>query len=133
MFRSGDPWPGIWESLPPEFITFREESAFDTKNSTFCIWRTHLDEEWQRGTVEFPASLPDPDGSESMLSMLDGRPESYVAHASAYHEVEVPLDVVAAVYEHVPLAEELVRKLNSDVSLASLSPDIAEIGYPEAG
>ena len=45
--------------------------------STFCIWRRYGDHSWQMGPVELPADHPDPDGSELLLSALDGSPQTY--------------------------------------------------------
>src|SRR5262245_49946339 len=38
-FQHSSPWPGVFDSLPAEFhASFLNEPAFDTANSTFCIW-----------------------------------------------------------------------------------------------
>src|SRR5512146_81173 len=38
-FRPGTPWPGIFDALPPELHdNFLREPAFETENSTFCVW-----------------------------------------------------------------------------------------------
>lgn len=131
MYRQGSPWPGIWDSLPSAFASFRVEPAFDTENSTFCIWRLQSDSAWQRGQVDFLDGIDDPDGSAELLSILDGFPETYRAWASAYFECELPVEAVAAIYEHTPLTTELVRALNINASLKVLQSDIAEIGYPD--
>ncbi len=131
MFREGNPWSGIWDSLPSEFASYQAEPAFDTKNSTFCIWRMHSDPTWQRGEIDFPEGYLDPDGSTNLLSILDGVPENYRAWASAYFECELPVDAVAAVYDHAPITEELLRALRVDASLMLLQLEIEEIGYPE--
>jgi len=133
MFRRGNPWPGIWDSFPSALAGFRAEPAFDTKDSTFCIWRMHSDAAWQRGEIDFPQGHHDPDGSTMLLSMLDGVPQTYCAWASEYYECELPVAALAAVYDHSPLTEALVRALKADASLRSLQPDVAEIGYPDAG
>ncbi|MEJ7809764.1 MAG: hypothetical protein WKG32_05030 [Gemmatimonadaceae bacterium] len=132
MYRPDDPWPGIFDALPLELAGFIGEPAFDTRDSTFCIWRGVADASWQHGPVRFPAG-DDPDGSAGLLGILDGRPESYRAWAADYYGVPVPLAAVAAVYRHEPLTPGLVRQLNADVSLDELRDDIAEIGFPEGG
>lgn len=133
MFRHDRPWPGIWESLPDELAGFRAEPAFDTANSTFCIWRRDGDARWQCGDIEYVPAHDDPDGSRELLAIFDGRPETYRAWASDYYERDLPLDAVTAVYEHTPLTEELVRALAPDASLGRIRDDIDEIGYPERG
>jgi hypothetical protein len=133
MYRTARPWPGIWDSLPRDFAEFQSETAFDTGNSTFCIWRKHSDRGWRRGEIDFPERHRDPDGSAELLAMLDGEPETYRAWASEYYERELPLDSIAAVYGHAPLSARLVLSLNPDANAELLQADIAEIGYPERG
>ena len=132
MYRADDPWPGLFAGIPPELSGFRDEPAFDTRNSTFCIWRRTNAQAWERGPVQFPPG-DDPDGSAELLQHLDGRPETYVAFAAEYYEVAIPLDIVANVYRHIPLTTEVVARLNPSVLLTDLASDLAEIGYPDAG
>lgn len=131
MFRPDDPWPGLFTGLPPELSASRDEPAFDARNSTFCIWRRTNAQAWERGPVRFPPG-DDPDGSAELLRHLDGRPEAYVSFAAEYYGVEIPLDVVADVYRHMPLSSELVARLSPAVLLTDLASDLAEIGYPDA-
>ena len=130
MYRHGDPWPGLFDALPPELAYAVDEPAFEARNSTFCIWHRANGLGWERGPVRYSAG-EDPDGSAELLRILDGRPESYREFAAEYFERDVPLDAVSAVYHHMPLTEELVAQLNSNVSLGDLGEDVAQIGYPE--
>jgi hypothetical protein len=130
MFRPGKPWPGIFEDLSKEFgDKLLREPAFMTEHSTFCIWRRFMDDHWSCGSIEF---LPgaDPDGSEDLLYILSGEAEHYTAFARQYYEVDVQLSDVDAIYQHHPLTDQLVRRLNPKVMLASLTADLEEIGYP---
>ena len=49
MFRPGDPWPGLIDSLPRELASAVEEPAFDARNCTFCLWRRTGGAGWERG------------------------------------------------------------------------------------
>jgi hypothetical protein len=122
-------WPGVLDTVPATFADCLCEPAFSVDDTTFCIWRQHDDSRWQVGPVEFPLAYPDPDGSEFLLSDLDGRPETYQAWATDYYEREVELAAVAHVYRHSPLTPELIARLNPEMSLAELASDISEIGY----
>jgi hypothetical protein len=129
-FRPGDPWPGIFERLP---VAFREnvllEPAFDTNNASFCLWRQNEDVRWDAGSAgSDPAN--DVDGSEEMLSILEGRPSDYLQFAREYFEIELSLSAVSTIYNHEPLSDEIVRSLNPDITLLLLKHDISEIGYP---
>lgn len=129
-FTPDQPHPAIFGSLPPEFKTnFHDEPAFVTANSTYCIWRRAADDRWHCGA---PPELCAQDGSEDFLPILLGQPQHYVEFAADYYERQLDLADVAAVYGHQPLSEELVGRLNPDVSLDDLEDDIDEIGYPDA-
>ena len=131
MYRPDSPWPGVLDGIPPEFARFRDEPAFDTRNTTFCIWRRVAAPAWEHGPVHFPSG-DDPDGAARLLRHLDGRPETYVTFAAEYYEVAVPLDAVAAIYRHEPLTEALVARLNPTLDVHDLASDLAEIGFPES-
>lgn len=131
-FRPDSPWPGIFDGLPQEFrASFLDEAAFDTANSTFCIWRRVTDDRWHRGPVQLPPG-DDPDGSQELLSILAGGPGLYVRFTEEYYEREIAIADVASIYRHEPLTTDLVRRLNPKAEMVSLADDIEEIGYPEA-
>jgi hypothetical protein len=130
-FRPGSPWPGIFDSLPSEFRDdFLMEPAFDTANSSFCIWRRATDDRWSTGAVQLPPG-DDPDGSEELLSILAGDPQLYVTFSAEYYERVVDVSDVAAIYRHEALTDAIAQRLNPEVGLESLAADIAEIGYQE--
>jgi len=132
IFQPGIPWPGIFESLPTEFHeNLLRQPAFETEHSTFCIWRRSTDAQWSCGPIELPPIGPDPDGSEDLLSILDGQSQRYVEFARDYYEVDIAPWDVAAVYRHDPLTNALVRRLNPGTDLESLAGDLNEIGYPD--
>ena len=124
----------MFRDLPAEFHhNFLREPAFDTNNSTFCIWRLATDATWRRGTPDVDASEAFDDGSAELLDILSGEPEQYAAFAADCYETEIALEDVAAVYRHEPLTAELAHRLNSKIDYEALTPDLEEIGYPDAG
>lgn len=122
-------WPGVLDQVPSEFGEFLTEPAFSMAETTFCIWRRAEDESWQTGNIQYPED-EDPDGSEELLFILDGNPKTYQKFAEQYYERAVDLGSVTAIYAHQPLTPEIVNRLNPDVSLETLSSDLAEIDYP---
>jgi hypothetical protein len=126
-------WPGVIDSVPPEFKSCLSEPAFAMEAISFCIWRRNSDAEWKRGNIQFPYDTGDPDGSAWILSGLDGDPASYKTWAEDYFERPIDLNAVKHIYAHRPLTDELVRMLNPNRSLADLKEDIAEIAYPAFG
>jgi len=129
-FRSNPPriWPGVLDSVPPQFTEALTEPAFVIDETTFCIWRTNQDSAWQRGDIRFPDSEWT-DGLAELLAMLDNNPRTYQRWAESYYERPVSLEAVIHIYEHKQLTGEIIQVLNPDLSLQELSLDIAEIGY----
>ena len=125
---SGKPWPGVLDGVPEEFNAILTDPAFVAEETSFCIWRRYSDSHWQTGKIDFPDE-EDPDGSEYLLFMLDGHPETYQRWAVEYYETTVPLDVVKHVYEHKPLTQQLVSRLNSERLIDDVNSDLDEIGY----
>ncbi len=72
----------------------------------------------------------DPDGSEFLLSNLDGQPATYQRYAAAYYERDVDVRSIEHVYAHRPLTESIVASLNRELTLGDLATEMAEIGYP---
>ena len=122
-------WPGVLESVPPEFSACLAEPAFSLDQTTFCLWRRQPEPAWQHGAIEFPAG-DDPDGSAGLLHLLTGDPRDYAAWAGEYYEQDVPLAVVEHVYRHQPLTNDAVRSLNRRLTLGDLTDVMRDIGYP---
>ena len=126
---SGEVWPGVLDGVPEEFEAVLTDPSFVAEETSFCIWRKYSDSEWQTGKIDFPDE-EDPDGSADLLFILDGSPGTYQQWATGYYETTVPLDEVRVVYEHKPLTQQLVSRLNSERRLDDLDSDLDEIRYP---
>jgi len=125
---TGEVWPGVLNEVPPEFEAVLNDPAFVAEETSFCVWRKRGDLTWQTGKIEFPDS-DYADGSEELLAILDGKPETYAAWASDYYERPIPVEAVREIYAHKPLTQQLVSRLNPDRSLEELESDLDEIGY----
>jgi hypothetical protein len=126
---SGQVWPGVLDQVPPEFEAVLTDPAFVAEETSFCIWRNYTDSHWQTGKIDYPDD-DDPDGSGHVLFLLDGSPDTYQQWASEYYEKTIPLDAVRQVYEHKPLTQQLVSRLNSERRIDDLESDLNEIRYP---
>jgi hypothetical protein len=152
-YHGGAPglWPGITDNVPTEFRAALQEPAFMWEATTFCVWRTYGDDRWRVGDIEFPpfgcclqhdgvllvGCVADPDGSNFLLSILDGNPQTYKEFADQYFGQEDggpndhPLTLIKHVFQQLPLTEEIVQQLNPKTHLAELEIEIYEtIGYP---
>ena len=126
--KSEKVWPGVLDQVPNEFAEFLMEPAFSMEATTFCLWRRIADRSWQTGDIAYPEG-EDPDGSEELLFILDGKPTTYLEFAEQYYECSMDLGAVKSIYEQQPLTTEIVMGLNPEVSLESLASDLDEIAY----
>ena len=124
-------WGGLLDDVPECFSECLTEPAFDMQNTTFCTWREYADERWNIANIAFPED-DDPDGSEYLLSNLDGKPVCYSNWAQDYFEVDIDREMVAEILNGTALTQPLVDRLNPDQSLALLRDDLNSIGWPIA-
>ncbi|WP_307675738.1 hypothetical protein [Streptomyces sp. V4I2] len=139
------PWPGVLDEVPEVFRAYVEEDAFSDEDGmpvvTACAWREAGDAAWRAGTIAFPdGGGGDPDGSGYLFRLLvDRSAEAFRDFAEDCHEVPVSLAAVRHVWALKPLTDEVVTALAPggpdapEMSLDSLAPDIAGIGYPTGG
>ena len=105
------------------------EPAFFLEETTFCIWRRYVDTGWHVGKIKYP-DAGDPDGSEYLLSILDGRPSTYKEFAEPYYEKKLDIEAINHIYRHEVLTTKIISQLNPEITLQSLTSDIEEIDYP---
>ncbi|MER5960927.1 hypothetical protein [Streptomyces sp. NPDC002057] len=135
----GQTWPGVLDGVPEAFREYLTEPAFTDEDgvhvTTACLWREPADTAWHTGPVEFTGleDREDPDGSGRFLHLLTDRsPEAYAEWAADYYERPVDLEAVRHVLALRPLTTEIVTALNPELTLADLTEDTREIGYPTA-
>ncbi|MDH6516501.1 MULTISPECIES: hypothetical protein [unclassified Streptomyces] len=129
------PWPGVLDEVPGVFQAYVKEPAFSDDGLprvTACMWREAGDGGWRTGAIDFPEGrTDDPDGADFLFELLVERSaEAFQEWAQDCYEVPVDLEAVRHVFSSRPLTAEVVRALNSEITLADLAQDIAEIGYP---
>ncbi len=81
------------------------------------------------GAVDFP-DHPDPDGSDWMLTPLDGSAATYRDFVQSYYERDVDSAPVARVFDHEPLSQALLAQLGCERAFSEVVKDAEEIGYP---
>lgn len=129
-FRKDPPkiWKGVIDKLPKFFRTYLRDPGLELIATTFCIWRTVSDMKWKCGKIEFPEDDL-ADGSAMLLSILDGKPETYQQYAQEYFGKIIDLAVVQHIYRHMPLTDELVKKLNNSLRITDIDLELRAIGY----
>ncbi len=63
------------------------------------------------------------------MRWFDGQPDTYRRWAEAYYERPVPPAAVAAVYAHQALTADIITALNTELTVADVAADAAEIRY----
>ena len=120
----------LTRGLPAYFDDFMFGEPVHSIGTTFSLWNTP-EQGWQTGVL----SNGD-DGSEELLFMLDGRPETYVEWANEYYGAETdrkPIDsaAVAQIYAGATLTKSLVLTIVDELEdWAQLEADLQLIGYP---
>lgn len=116
-------------TLPKEFKPFLDEPAFSWERMSFCYWRSQNENLWNQITHPNKNLALLNDGSADFLELLHQPAQAYVDFAAWYYEVSLPLTSVEAIYRCDTLTDQLVKSINSELSLADLSADVTEIGY----
>ena len=115
----------IRAQVPQEFSAFLDEPAFSMYDATFCFWRRADDSIW----TKVQGALGE-DGSDELLSLLIAGPSGYATWAEGYFEVPVHHQAASALFDHVPLTDEMILTLNPDAKLDSTYREAVVIGYP---
>lgn len=114
--------------IPAQYREFLTEPAFSMDAVSSIAWVDPTERQWR---LALPGTPEVGRRADDLLSLLSsGDPAAYVAWAREYHEVNVPLKAVQAVFRHQPLTHELVAALNDDLTLGDVMADANEIGYP---
>jgi hypothetical protein len=120
----------ITRGLPAYFDDFIFGEPVNSIGTTFCLWYTPA-HGWQIGVLE-----NEEDGSEELLSIFDGNPETYAEWADEYYGDEtdrspIAVAAVAQVYQGATLTKELVlRIVDALEDWPQLAEDLQAIGYP---
>lgn len=129
-FVRGEPKPWVFRHLPRELgATFLAEPAFDTANSTYCLWRAANATQWSRGPV--PATARD-DGAHDQLQLLWSGAVGYRDWAEEYYEARLELADVEALFRHEPVTLERARRMNPAIDFVALQKELSAIDYPAA-
>lgn len=127
-------WPGIFEEVPDAFraalanLNAGESLPIDT---TFCVWRTELDDAWKRGAIAPHEGATD-DGFGDLLSLIPADASAYVSWASGYYEREIPIEPVISLYGGAPLSASLLTAFDTEDHRIRILAEASAIGWPVA-
>jgi hypothetical protein len=118
----------LTKGLPPIFHDFIYGEPVNSIGTTFCLWTTQSNQ-WQLGEL-----TESDDNSDEMLSILDGRPETYIDWAKNYFEDafkrESATAAISKIYGGEALTKEMVLSIADLEDFDHLEADLKEIGYP---
>lgn len=120
----------LTQELPEIFNEFIFGEPVQSIGTTFCIWSTG-ENKWQIGELEHFQ-----DGSDDMLDIFDGNPQTYIDWATEYFdesyvESGIPLETVSKIYNGETLTKEMVLTIVEELEdWKQLETDLKEIGYP---
>ena len=117
--------------IPPELTGFAAEPAFRWNQTGFAYFQRAFSQPWNRvNDLSKFAALNS--GESELLRHLSGSPEDYASFATDYYETQVPVEIVAGVFGHEPLTENVVKTLNPSIAIEDIASELyTEIGYPK--
>jgi len=116
--------------LPEAYHEFIFGEPVNSTGTTFCIWTT-TDGNWTTGHI--PAGE---DKSEELLSLLDGKPKTYINWATdyfkgSYKENGIPGETVSRIFNGETLTADMIFSIIEVLEDADqLKEDLIEISYP---
>lgn len=120
----------LTRGLPRQYHDFIFGEPVHSIGTTFCLW-TDTDGKWTIGKVN---DLED--GSEGMMRIFDGKPNTYIEWAADYYEEgfvddEKTRSVIQDIYDNKMLTRNSVLNLNPSLDdWEQLKSDLREIDFP---
>jgi hypothetical protein len=129
-YRTNPPvlWPGLFSSVPRAFESSLKEPAFDVLATTFVVWRLTSDTNWHTDDIQFPDD-EDADGSHHLLSRITMTPQEFAEWLAENYEADVDANIVADVFNNLPLTDARLRALNTSAATADLRNAVQKTGY----
>jgi hypothetical protein len=116
--------------MPPGLADFASEPAFRWDSTSFAYFYLPSQPQWCRANDLTAFSALDA-GEDDLLRHLCCSASDFAAFEADYYERAVPVDVVAEVFRHAPITDQLVSSLNPDITLKDIADELhIEIGYP---
>jgi len=120
----------LTKGLPAIFEPFIFAEPVNSIGTTFCLWKIDTGN-WIGAEVQSAA-----DGSDEMLKILGGQPQTYIDWATryfkgSYKHTGIPIGTISEIYEGKILTKAMVLCLVDELEdWDQLAEDLVEIGYP---
>ncbi len=114
----------VTKHLPKHFHEFIFGQPVKSQGTNFCIW-TNENEKWETQIKDKN------DGSEELLFIFDGNPETYREWAKNYYENDnIDLAIIKKIYDDEIVTKNIATSLNEEIDFEQLKNDLIEINYP---
>ncbi|MNZ63193.1 hypothetical protein D3C78_813330 [compost metagenome] len=67
------------------------------------------------------------DGSEFLLGTIFQTPEAFVEFAKGYFDLTLSIDIVANIYNGIPITAEMIQMLNPDCDVKEVLQEIESL------
>ena len=118
------------KGLPTIYNEFIFGEPVHSIGTTFCLW-TNEEAAWEIGDLDTFE-----DGSDEMLYIFDGNPQTYVEWAKQYYEDGFTvkpdtMQIISSLYQGATLTKSMVHSLVDKIEdWQQLTDDLKEINYP---
>jgi len=109
----------VIQLIPKKFSNFIAEEAFSMENISFCFW-SQTEYLWTSALIN--TDLP-------YLKFLSGDPIFYQVWAEEYYERNLNIDAIQSIFNHEPISDSIIEKLNNDIKLEDIITELKEIDY----
>lgn len=116
----------FYENIPDAFQAGTTEPAFSPQNVSYCAWQDLSGEGWKDSVKESDLDF----NVFFLIQDLDGQASTFQKFAEEYHEMEVDLGSLQAVFDQASMTKDLAESLNPEIEYSSLLSDLNQIGYP---
>lgn len=116
-------YPGIYNTVPEQLLTYLHSPQIEFEDVTFCIWRTIEDESWQKGMVDIP--VDEDDGFEFLMGTIHTTATSYCEWAEGYYEMPIPSDVISTIYNGAVITADTIKQLNPERHVEDVLKELA--------
>lgn len=116
----------FYKDVPSAFRAGVDEPAFSPQNVSYCAWHELANPAWKDSVKEKDLDF----NVFFLIQDLDGQASTFQKFAAEYHEMEVDIRPLQAVFDQTSMTEDLALSLNPEVDYSSLLSDLKQIGYP---
>lgn len=116
----------FYENIPDAFQAGTIEPAFSPQNVSYCAWQDLSGEGWKDSVKEKSLDF----NVFFLIQDLDGQASTFQKFVAEYHEMEVDLGLLQAVFDQTSMTKGMAKSLNPEIEYSSLLSDLKQIGYP---